>query len=815
MIGIVVVSHSYPLASAAVALASEMVDVDTAPIIEIAAGLDKQDFGTDAVAVANALNDVAANSDGVLVLMDVGSAILSTQTALEFCEPEVTERVQLSTAPLVEGLLAAVVTASGGTSLDEVAEEVRACLVPKRSQIGEEAEDEVEAVADESGDEHEVFMDVSILNPYGLHARPAARLVRMVSSFDARVRVTNLDTHRGPVPARSLSRVSTLGAEQGHRLRFGAQGPHAEEALAAIKELAAHNFGDTDEETQSGKPSDDDAVSTKQGSGLRMAIGPAVLGDTKIDTDGYHPGDVGTERGRLDQAVETARRQLRALGKSAKASLGTSNAEIFRVHAMLLDDEELVNEAYRRVEAGDSAPAAWQGTLENFGKEVEALPSSYHQARAQDVDSLLQRLLAILMGRSLEPPEGDAPGILVVDTLDPAVAVTLDPDHIHGVVTVSGGASGHGVIIARSRGIPIYPNAAELVAGARDGSLIAFDWPSRRIAVDPDETLLAEFTQLLEQRKTAHDEAFAHAAEPATTTDGTSVAVLANLVTEADAWQGTRVGADGWVVRTEFLFGRRDIAPTREEQAQIYARLGLAEGRRIIVRTWDVGGDKTLPFLPLHKEANPFLGVRGLRVFREHPQPLIDQVDAVCQAAHQTPVSLMFPMVSTLEELEWALALVEDSAARTGGRAEGLRVGIMVEVPAAALLIGQLSKRLDFVSIGTSDLMQYTMAAERGNAAVRTLADPLHPAVLRMVQIICDETAEGTLVGVCGDAANDPDTAAVMVGLGVREVTATVPGTPMVKAMLRRNSLAHLQELAQQSLTCTNAAEVKALLRHL
>ncbi len=549
------------------------------------------------------------------------------------------------------------------------------------------------------------------------------------------------------------------------------------------------------------------ARTSSQGSGLGVAIGPAIIAKPDLHLNAYEPGDRAKERRRLDKVLAKADKQLRKLA----AQPVRANAAIFGAQRELLHDRRITDAAFELVDSGEPATTSWTQAVERHRPWLQGLPDAPGQLEL--ADSVEHRILALLTGTPTEF-ETTEPGVLVVPVLDPGMAVTLDPKVVLGIVTIGGGPTGHGVIIARSRGIPIFAAAGADVSGVEEDDIIAFiARGERRIAVNPEADELAEFERTLAALEELQAEAQAHAHEPAYTSDGTLIEIYANVLAEADAGDMVAKGADGWVIRTEILFGGSPHPPTVEEQEQAFLRLGRTLGnKRMIVRTWDIGGDKTVPFLPLDQEENPFLGVRGLRVFRNRPELLIDQVEAVCRAARFTPLSLMFPMVTTVEELDWALGLLEDVVARVG-RPDSLQVGIMVEVPAAALRARLMTQKLDFVSIGTNDLTQYTTAAERGNAALHVLADPLDPAVLRLIRLVADESRQETLVAVCGDANTDPDVAALFVGLGVRELTPSAPAVPMVKARLRTSSLAELTTLADRALACTDAQEVRELIR--
>jgi len=811
VIGIVVVSHSCALGTAAAALAAEMVDEGSGPAVEVAAGLDEHTTGTDAVAVAEAIGraDEASAGDGVLVLLDLGSAVLSAEMALELVDPAVAQRTRLSSAPLVEGLVAAVVTAATGSDLDGVASEAARGLDAKRDHVGDRPAAEPEDLDDPSSEHDGLRLRVCVDIPHGLHARPAARLVALVNRHpDAQVRVANPDSGAGPVDARSLSAVARLGVLEGQSIELSVSGEGAQQVLDDIQGLAAQGFGDRVDGGPQAPPTPDRSAQP-MGSGLGVAIGPALRRTVAPDLTAYQDsGDPGRERDRLDEALAAARIDLDALAGAG----GTEAAQILRAHAALADDPSLTGPAYDAIATGRPAAHAWHEAAQHVAGDFETLTDSYQRDRAEDVRSLMYRVERALLG--LTEPDSTSSGILVLDELDAGTATTLDPHRVLGVATLRGGATGHGVLIARARGVPVLTGLGERAA-VSSGTMIAFDERDGMFVVEPEAAEQSRIEELIRDRAHARREAQARARQPAVTTDGHRVIVKANLGGAGEAAHALTQGAEGsGLVRTEAVFGGWDRAPTVDEQVATLREIARAmEGQSLTIRTWDIGADKPLLFLPQQPETNPFLGVRGLRSFREHPEMLVDQLDAVCQVAREQPLRVMFPMVGTVQEVDWALDRLDEAAGRSGaGRPDGLQVGIMIEVPAAALRAKALTRRLDFVSVGTNDLTQYTLAAERGNAALGWLLDSADPAVLRLIRMLCDEVTEGVVVGVCGGAAGDPQVARLLVGLGVDELSATAATVPEVKAALRATSLLELQDLAERALRCDSAAQVRDLL---
>ncbi|MFC6705174.1 phosphoenolpyruvate--protein phosphotransferase [Flexivirga alba] len=816
MIGIVVVSHSRALGDAVAALAKEMVGGNQAPALAVAAGLDETTFGTDATAVAAAIEQVAASSDGVLVLVDIGSSVLSAELACELVDPEVAERVRISSAPLVEGIVPAVVSAASGASLDEVAGDAEEGLDAKRAHLDagpdssdDDSEEAFRDARSSLASSSRISCEITLTDPHGLHARPAARLVTLVRSYDAQVTLTDLDTGAGPVPAASLSKVATLNAGHGARLRVAADGPQADEALKAVVELAARNFEDTPAvATQPPAPSGAPPIS---GTGLDAALGPAYLLGRSVNIEEYQSGSPSIERERSDAAVTAVADVIRRQRDADPAA-----ADILDAHLALLDDEAVVTPVTDHIANGDPAPIAWRTVLHRLAGDFEALVDPYQQARAQDVRAIERQLLGVLVeGPEALAAQGDsAPegAIVVVDELDPATASGLDAGRIAGIVTTRGGNTGHGVIVARSRGIPIYTDGGAEASKVEDGMAVGFDASTRLLVVDPDAESAERLRGVIARRVADAAEAHRRSSEPAVTGDGVRVRVGANITSIGDALAAGAAGAEGsGLVRTEILFGAEAAAPAAGQQEASF--LSIADGlhrQPITIRTWDVGGDKPLPFLPGPQEANPMLGVRGLRLSRHTSEAFDEQLEAVCAAAAQTPVRVMFPMVTTREEVDWALDRLAAARAKVGE--VSLAVGIMVEVPAAALRIAQLAAGLDFVSIGTNDLTQYTLAADRGNAGVSALADGLDPAVLQLIRRVVTDVPDGVEVAVCGDLASQVEAVPLLVGLGIRELSVVGPAIPRVKQAVRHTSTEAARRLADRALAASSARAVRELL---
>jgi phosphoenolpyruvate-protein phosphotransferase/dihydroxyacetone kinase phosphotransfer subunit len=830
VVGIVVVSHSRPLARAAVTLATQMVDGQDIAIA-VAAGLDEVTLGTDAVAVADAIVEVDG-PDGVVVLVDLGSAVLSADLALDLLPDGVRDRVILSAAPLVEGLVAAVVTAAGGASAAEVAAEAMGALADKRAHLGVESPVAGLPVAGpvpaatttpEQSTEPVERAEVRIEPAHGLHARPAAKIVGAVRGLDAAV---TLGRPGAPaVPARSLSRLTALGVRSGETVEIVARGPDAAAAVAALVDLAGRSFDEqAGPEIRTARTVPVPALAPGRVGGTAvtvlagLALGPAFgLRPLAPVVPATELGTPEQRRERLLAAVAAVRADLDDAAALARSRSGDRDAAIFEAHLLLLEDPDLLDTALAAVAGGAGPARAWADAVATAEARFAELDDEYLRARAADVRAVGDEVLAALVGSARSavqlPPAHPGPSVVLAADLTPAQAAGLDPARVAAVVLAGGSPSGHASILVRASGIPMLVGAGAEVLTIADGTPVAVDTAARRVIPDPDAATVADLTARLAAEADRHATRLAGAGEPASTVDGTVVGVAANVGSVADAVRAAAAGAEGsGLVRTEFCFADREQAPSVADQQAIYADIAAAlHPHRVVLRTLDVGGDKPLAFLPMPAEANPFLGIRGLRLSLLRPELLRDQLTAMLTVARRHPVSVMFPMVTTLAEIRAAQQLVDEVAAGLGGRPTGLRVGMMLEVPAAAIKAAAFAREVDFFSIGTNDLTQYAMAAERGNPALASLSDGLDPGVLGLIGAVCRAAAGHAEVTVCGELAADPDAVAVLLGLGVRELSVSPPAVARVKEDIRAIRLSTAIELAARALECEGADEVRAL----
>jgi phosphoenolpyruvate-protein phosphotransferase len=405
--------------------------------------------------------------------------------------------------------------------------------------------------------------------------------------------------------------------------------------------------------------------------------------------------------------------------------------------------------------------------------------------------------------------------VLVMEEVGPSDVARLDPARVAGILTARGGATAHSAIVARALGIPAVVGAGDAVLLIASGTALLLDGQRGRLHVAPPADELQRALAERDRREQRLQLARAHRLEPALTRDGHAIEVFANIGDSKGMEAVVDHGAEGvGLLRTELIFMAHQQAPDEALQEAEYRRVldGLG-GRPLVVRTLDVGGDKPLPYWPIAKEENPFLGVRGIRLTLQRPQVMETQLRALLRAAGDRPLRIMFPMVGQLEEWQQARAMVE--RLREEISVSDLQLGIMIEVPSAALLAPVLAREVDFFSIGTNDLTQYTLAIDRGHPSLSAQADGLHPAVLQLIDMTVRAAhAHGKWVGVCGELAADPQAVAVLLGLGVDELSVAARSIAEVKALVRELNYEHARQLAQQALLQGSASAVRALVEN-
>ena len=661
------------------------------------------------------------------------------------------------------------------------------------------------------------FFDTVIPNKTGFHARPATAFVDLARQFQSNIKVRHGDI---VADGKSLISLLQLGAEHGAAIRVSAEGSDAVSALEMLQAAVASGLGDEPEEQSAVASSSvawtpQAAVAAINGvsASTGLAIGPLRQYKQRAIVVEDQRSDPTVEGNKFQSALDAAQGDLGRLYEEVKTRLGSGKAAIFRVHAEFLNDATLIGQTIVLIYQGHSAAWSWQQAIHERVSQMQKLDDPVLAGRAVDLSDVGQRVLRHLVGASDEQPVShDTPVILIAEDLTPSDTAALDTDTILGFCTAKGGPTSHSAIIARSLGIPAIVGAGDVVLNLPNGTPSILDGSAGKLYVNPAEADVQAARAAQQQLQQEQEVADAARFAPAITTDGYHVEVAANINRAADAPQAVAAGAEGvGLMRTEFLFLGRDSAPTEEEQFEAYRDMALAlQGRPLIIRTLDIGGDKEVPYLNLPKEDNAFLGIRGIRLCLVRPDLFIPQLRAIYRAATYGPIKIMFPMIATLEDVQQARAVTEQ--VRQELKAPLVPIGIMVEVPSAAILADQLAPEIDFFSIGTNDLTQYTLAMDRLHPQLAKQADALHPAVLRMIDSTVRAASKADKwVGVCGGLAGDLKGAVILTGLGVSELSVGVPSIATVKAEIRSHSLAEMQALAQQALQCRTAAEVRSL----
>ena len=662
---------------------------------------------------------------------------------------------------------------------------------------------------------------ITLANAHGLHARPAKILAQLAKSFDGDIRVRIVDGPVGAVSVKSLSKLLSLGARRGQVLEFVAEPTIAGDALPALLAAVEEGLGEAVEPlpTVSAQPEPLDIEPTVSaplsGSQIQaiaaapgIAIGPAHIQIQQVFDYPLRGESSSIERQRLQDALTEVRSDIQSLIERSQAK---AIREIFITHQEMLDDPELSDEVDTRLKQGESAQAAWMSVIEAAARQQESLQDALLAERAADLRDVGRRVLAQLCGIETAP-EPSEPYILVMDEVGPSDVARLDPARVAGILTARGGATAHSAIVARALGIPALVGAGASVLLLATGTPLLLDGQRGRLHVDADADTLQRATVERDTREQRLQIASAQRHEPAVTRDGHAVEVFANIGESAGVANAVEQGAEGiGLLRTELIFMAHPQAPDEATQEAEYRRVldGL-DGRPLVVRTLDVGGDKPLPYWPIAKEENPFLGVRGIRLTLQRPQIMEAQLRALLRSADNRPLRIMFPMVGSVDE--WRAARDMTERLRLEIPVADLQLGIMIEVPSAALLAPVLAREVDFFSVGTNDLTQYTLAIDRGHPTLSAQADGLHPAVLQLIDITVRAAhAHGKWVGVCGELAADPLAVPVLIGLGVDELSVSARSIPEVKARVREFSLSEAQGLAQKALAVGSPAEVRAL----
>ena len=747
------------------------------------------------------LETVALQGDGFTVEATVGTRVSTGDPLIRFDLEKV--------AALAKSLITPVVVANDGYV-------IRALTCDRTITAGEPLM-EVHRAKDiaptglEPGGKESARRDVSIAMANGLHARPAAKIVAAIRPFTADVR---FEAHQRVANARSIVAMLSLGLKRGDTLSISATGPDASAAVIAAAELIETGMGEAREPEAA--PAAAAAASLFAGGSLfrgvraapGLAIGPlAQFRSTEMQVPEHGSGSA-HESAALDAAISGTLAEL-------EIDVGGEAASIAAAHRALLDDPELRAAAKEWLAAGKGAGFAWRAAIRAHAEAIRATGDPLLIERIADLVDVEQRILAkIYGGNSPQVADLGEGVILIADELLPSQFLSLDASRLGGVVTARGGPTSHVAILAASAGVPMLVATGAAVLRLPENRIAILDADAGILDSDPVADAVEHVKRRFRTHEARRGAELSSARVDCVTADGTRIEIFANLASAADGARAVAMGAEGCgLLRTEFLFLDRTEPPSELEQVKTYAEIAAAlDGRPLIVRTLDIGADKPVPYLTLDREENPALGLRGVRLSLHRPELLETQLRAILSGVPEAQCRVMVPMIVDRDELR-AVRAIFDQASKAAGVGAPVPLGVMIETPSAALLADSLAAEADFFSIGTNDLTQYALAADRGNPAVAAKVDPLHPSVLRLVALASEGAAKhGRWVGVCGGLASDPMAVGVLIGLGVTELSVAPHMVASIKARVRTLTLDQCRDLARRALSAASAAEVRALL---
>ena len=526
---------------------------------------------------------------------------------------------------------------------------------------------------------------------------------------------------------------------------------------------------------------------------------------------------------RFKEARQKSSEQLNAIMERAKTTLGEDKAAIFEGHIMLLEDEDLEQEVISRIQSKhSSADAAVQSVFETQAKELENLDDEYLKERAADIRDIGKRLLKNILGIEIVDLSAiSQPCILVATDLTPSETAQLNLDMVLGFITDAGGRTSHTSIMARSLEIPAIVGTSNATQAIKQGDFVILDAINNAIYINPDHTTEEKLKQV-QAKYIADKEELAKLKDlPAVTLDGHQVEICANIGTVRDIAGADRNGYEGvGLYRTEFLFMDRDAYPNEEEQFKAYKEVAEStNGLSIIVRTMDIGGDKDVPYMHLPKEENPFLGWRAIRICLDRKEILHAQLRAILRASAFGKLRIMFPMIISVEEIRILKSeiniLKEQLTAEGKAFDKEIEIGVMIETPAAAVIARHLAKEVDFFSIGTNDLTQYTLAVDRGNELISHLYNPFSPSVLTLIKNVIDAShKEGKWTGMCGELAGDERATILLLGMGLDEFSMSAVSIPKIKKLIRNTNFEEAKKFADTVLQKATAKEIIDLIEN-
>ncbi|MBB2507533.1 phosphoenolpyruvate--protein phosphotransferase [Staphylococcus cohnii] len=552
-----------------------------------------------------------------------------------------------------------------------------------------------------------------------------------------------------------------------------------------------------------------------------VAIAKAyLLVEPDLSYDSEKIQDVDAEIAKFQNAIETSKVELTKIRNNAEKNLGADKAAIFDAHLLVLDDPELIQPIEDKIKNEQvNAPTALSDVTGQFITIFEAMDNEYMKERAADIRDVSKRVLAHILGVELPNPSMiDESVVIIGNDLTPSDTAQLNKEFVQGFVTNIGGRTSHSAIMSRSLEIAAVVGTKSITEEVKQGDMIIVDGLTGEVIIDPTEDEVIAYQNKRERFFEDKKELQKLRDEETTTVDGVHAELAANIGTPNDLKGVIENGAEGvGLYRTEFLYMGRDEMPTEDEQFEAYKKvLETMEDKRVVVRTLDIGGDKELPYLNLPEEMNPFLGYRAIRLCLDQPEIFRPQLRALLRASVYGKLNIMFPMVATIKEFRDAKALLLEEKENLTNEgievSDDIEVGIMVEIPSTAALADVFAKEVDFFSIGTNDLIQYTMAADRMSERVSYLYQPYNPAILRLVQQVINASHnEGKWTGMCGEMAGDETAIPLLLGLGLDEFSMSATSILKARRQIKGLSKNEMEELAQKAINCATSEEVQDL----
>ncbi|MCP5515153.1 MAG: phosphoenolpyruvate--protein phosphotransferase [Spirochaetales bacterium] len=843
MFSIVIVSHSRKLAQSLSSLASEVSSVKIPVAYSGGAGGSSDLSGTDATDILSAIESVYT-AEGVIVFTDIGSSVLSAELALDLLDDDKKSHVYLSKAPLVEGVLSASVQCASGSDAAFALSEAEMSLSMKGNEylpsavpavsISAAERTVIPASADKQVNQNhkKITAKFIIMTIHGLHARPASAFVRAVSASGCAVEVTNNTTGKGPANGKSLNQLASLEILTGHEISVSAEGDNPEELIKELSVLIENNFGEGTgtwggignngvKETGSGNSSTDSLCDDMVPAGKEfvfsegIGIGPVyVLPDFSIEVPLEYTDDTAAAIEFLESAVLKVKKGISVKKEKLILNRKNNEADILDAHLAILGDPDLLDKSISLIKENKyTAPFAFSKCAGEIINRYKKMADPYMRMREADVRDVSHQVLSILEALTLnreEPsayfsglydtvPEGS---VIVSSDLTPSAVLKLYNKKSAGLILSRGSTLSHAAIIARALGIPGIGNCG-ITGDLKNGDTAAVDGYSGEVFINP----LKNITDLLILKQKKHREETAHlldaAGKNAVTKDGIHIPVYANISTAEEAEIAARKGADGvGVIRSEFLFIHSEVEPSEDGQYNYFHSIFTAmDGKPVTVRTFDIGGDKRVPFVGIPEEENPYLGRRGIRLYDTNPSIIKRQLRAVLRAGAGHNIRLMLPMVSQQSEVVKFRSFL--NGVHTELEKENtphlwpIPLGIMIETPSSVVMAEELALVSDFFSIGTNDLTQYIMAAERGTADLSSWADPFDPAVLRSIRAAAEAGKKnGIPVSLCGEMGADPDAVGLILGLGISSISAGPDRIPLIKHIISGISVMDSEKIA-------------------